>query len=86
MPYVITLTDLRVENVRIYKEFDDEGNFSGLGMSLNGTLFNTEEDQEGKNFKFDLTEQQEAQIRNFMKPFVQEAATFWDVNPPAWAV
>lgn len=85
MPYTITLTDLQVENVQIFKEFDAEGKFAGLGMSLNGTLLNENGDSEGKNLKFELTEQQETQIRNFMKSFIREAAAFWEVNPPAWA-
>ncbi len=85
MPYIITLTDLRVESVQVFKEMDDEGNFEGLGIRLNATLFNVEGDWEGKTKNFVLTAEQKVQLRDFIKPFVQEAASDWDVNPPPWA-
>ena len=85
MPYIITLTDLRVENVQVFQKMDGEGNFVDLDIRLNGSLFNVEGDEEGKSKTFVLAAEQRAQLRNFIKPFVQEAASDWDVNPPPWA-
>lgn len=86
MPYTINFTNLRVENVQVFQEFDDEGNFLGLQMSLNGTLYNSSGDDLGKTKLYELTTAQKAQVQNFIKGFVQDAASEWDVEPPPWAV
>ena len=82
--YQITLTDLRVENFVIYRQADEDGNMD-IFLALNSTLYNSAGDTEGKNKIFDLTAQQKTAIINFIKPFVHEAATEYDVIPPLWA-
>lgn len=85
MPHNISLTDMRVENFQQFKVFDSDGSLAGIGLSLNATLYNADGEQKSITKVFDLTPEQELQVRNFVKPFVQAVATEWDVDPPAWA-
>lgn len=85
MPYNLSFTDMRVENIQQFKLFNSDGSLAGIGLALNATLFDGDGEQRGITKVFDLSPAQEQQVRNFIKPFVQLAATEWDVNPPSWA-
>ncbi len=77
--YIITLTDLRVENLQIYLQ-DGE-----IKMSMNSTLHNAAGDTRGVNDPIPLTVPVQAVLVNFLKPRVRAIAAGYDVNPPAWA-
>lgn len=86
--FVVTLTDLRVENIQIFRgdvDPDSAVETIGMKMSMNYTLYNVGGDAKGMNVEFVLTAQQRTQILNFIKPFVQAQATTDDVTAPAWA-
>lgn len=86
--YTVILTDLRVENLQIYKQVvtDEEGvTTTEVFLSMNYTLYNSNDDTKGMNMVYDLSTAQKTAIINFIKPFVQETATADGVNPPAWA-
>ena len=80
MPYTLTLTDLKMENIQIYKS--DDGT---LTMSLNYTLYNDDTGGRiGKSAPIDLTPAEKTAVKNFIKTFVIAIAAAEDVNPPAW--
>jgi hypothetical protein len=89
--YTINLTDMRVENIQIYRRtvVTDPGppevTEVQMAMSMNYTLYNAGGDSKGLNTVFSLTSGQRTQILNFIKPFVQSQATTDDVTAPTWA-
>ncbi len=82
--YVITLTDLRMENIVIYRQ-DVEGQGTQVFMAMNYTLYNSGGDTKGKTVIFTLTAGQKTQVLNFIKPFVQQQAATDGVSVPTWA-
>lgn len=88
--YVVTLTDMEVENIPIYRQSVVINELTGetevqMKMSMNYTLFNANGDTKGKNVEFELSAAQRTQVLNFVKPFVQAQAVTDDVIAPAWA-
>jgi uncharacterized protein YxeA len=88
--YTIILTDMRIENIQIFRQavvIDEETGETEMQMkmAMNYTLYDDSGNSKGLNVEFDLTAQQRTAIKNFIVPFVQAQAVVDDVNPPAWA-
>lgn len=85
--FVITLTDMRVENIQIYRQDVTTGEppviTTEMFMSMNYTLYNSG-DSKGMNVVFSLSAAQKTAILNFVKPFVQGQATADGVTAPIW--
>ncbi len=91
MPYEISLTDLKVENIQIFRQSVIINEETGetemqMKMSMNYTLQNDSGNTKGMNAGFALTPAQRTQVADFIKPFVQAQAVTDDVTPPDWAV
>ena len=87
--YIITLTDMRVENFQIYRQSVVINEETGetevqMKMSMNYTLYDGG-DTKGLNVEFVLSPVQRVQVLNFVKPFVQAQAVVDDVTAPVWA-
>lgn len=87
--YIITLTDMRVENFQIYRQSVVINEQTGetevqMKMSMNYTLYNGG-DAKGLTIEFALSPAQRVQVLNFVKPFVQAQAITDDVTAPVWA-
>lgn len=87
--YIITLTDMRVENFQIYRQSVVINPTTGetevqMKMSMNYTLYNGG-DAKGLAVEFALSPAQRTQVLNFVKPFVQAQAVVDDVTAPVWA-
>lgn len=91
MPYEISLTDLKVENIQIFRQSVIINEETGetemqMKMSMNYTLQDDSGNTKGMNAEFALTPAQRTQVADFIKPFVQAQAVTDDVTPPDWAV
>lgn len=87
--FVITLTDMKVENIQIFRQsvvIDEETGETEMQMkmSMNYTLTDGTNNK-GMNTEFTLSAAQRTAVLNFIKPFVQAQATTDGVNAPAWA-
>lgn len=87
--FVITLTDMKVENIQIFRQsvvIDEQTGETEMQMkmSMNYTLTDGSNNK-GMNTEFTLSAAQRTQVLNFVKPFVQAQAATDGVNVPVWA-
>ena len=87
--FVITLTDMKVENIQIFRQpvlVDEETGETEMQMkmSMNYTLTDGANNK-SMNIEFTLSEAQRTAVLNFIKPFVQSQATTDGVSVPVWA-
>lgn len=88
--FVITLSDMRLENIQIYRQsviIDPQTGATEMQMkmSMNYTLYDGSGNTKGMNTEFTLSAAQRTAVLNFTKPFVQSQATADGVNAPTWA-
>ena len=77
--YQVSYTDMETENFAGFRQ----GN---MKLAINFTLLNAEGDSTGRSEVFDLSKAEQTQVLNFLKPYILQIATKYDVNPDAWAV
>lgn len=87
--YTISLTDLRMENMQIFRQDVVINQQTGeteeqMKLSMNYTLFDSSGNTKGMNVEFTLTAQERTDLLAIIKPYVTKQATAHVVVAPAW--